>query len=138
MQRFGADTAVAITGIAGPGGGTEEKPVGTVCFSVKLGRRREAARHPDLLLARQPVRHSRALDDGRDAPAATHPRRHRLNRVNSRHFGWQESAFGGAKANPRGVPANQRKEGHGDQHRHDRDDQREGIAVAGREPLLDR
>jgi nicotinamide-nucleotide amidase len=49
LAKSGADLAAAVTGIAGPSGGTPAKPVGTVCFAwaAKGGAIESATRHFD-------------------------------------------------------------------------------------------
>ena len=61
LERFGADIAVAITGIAGPGGGTEEKPVGYVCFHALLAEGPAIARDPVIPGGRDDIRDRSAL-----------------------------------------------------------------------------
>ncbi len=77
LERFGADVACAVTGIAGPDGGTEEKPVGYVCFCAKLAGGTKLARDPVLPGGRADVRERsvmvclhllRYLLEGREPP----------------------------------------------------------------------
>ena len=72
LELSGADLAVAISGVAGPGGGTPDKPAGTVWFSWAsrssrggvsvetalhhLGGDREAVRRQSVVLALDGVR----------------------------------------------------------------------------------
>ena len=63
-DRLGTDVAVSVTGIAGPNGGTEEKPVGLVFLSA-VGPDGEEARRIDLPGDRDMVR-------GRATAAALH------------------------------------------------------------------
>jgi len=73
LERSQGTIAVSITGVAGPAGGTAEKPVGTVCFAWARGgevrsetRRfagdRESIRRQSVILALEGV--MRALDGG--------------------------------------------------------------------------
>lgn len=55
LETLGADVAVAVTGIAGPGGGSQEKPVGTVWFAV-AGSGGVSAEHRKLFRDRDGIR----------------------------------------------------------------------------------
>jgi len=61
LERFEADVAVSITGIAGPGGGSEEKPVGYVCFNARLADGTSIARDPIIPGGRLDIRERSAL-----------------------------------------------------------------------------
>ena len=68
IEISGADLAVAVTGIAGPNGGTKSKPVGTVCLAwadrsgvvdsarVQLDGNRQSIRRQTAALALEGVR----------------------------------------------------------------------------------
>ena len=43
-QIFGADFGLAISGIAGPSGGSADKPVGTICVGISSNERTETLR----------------------------------------------------------------------------------------------
>jgi nicotinamide-nucleotide amidase len=55
-EKFGASLGVGITGVAGPGGGTEAKPVGYVCFCVTTADGQVLARDPVLPGSRGDIR----------------------------------------------------------------------------------
>jgi nicotinamide-nucleotide amidase len=61
LERFEADVAVSITGIAGPGGGSEDKPVGYVCFNARLADGTGIARDPVIPGGRPDIRERSAL-----------------------------------------------------------------------------
>ena len=61
IERFGADVAVSITGVAGPDGGSEEKPVGYVCFNARLADGTAIAREPVIPGGRADIRERSAL-----------------------------------------------------------------------------
>ncbi len=61
LERFDADVAVSITGIAGPDGGSAEKPVGYVCFNARLADGTVIARDPTIPGNRADIRERSAL-----------------------------------------------------------------------------
>ena len=77
IERIDADVGCAVTGIAGPDGGSEEKPVGYVCFCAKTAAGERLARDPVLPGNRTDVRERsvvvalhlvRYLLEGREPP----------------------------------------------------------------------
>lgn len=79
LAHSAATVALAITGVAGPGGGSAEKPVGTVCFAwcrrgqtpltaqAHFAGDREAVRRQSVMRALEGLLHVLAPSDGGSA-----------------------------------------------------------------------
>lgn len=70
-RAIGADVAVAITGVAGPGGGSEEKPVGTVWYAVALSPALASTLTPPSPIVARKLVHPGDRGDIRDRAAQT-------------------------------------------------------------------
>jgi nicotinamide-nucleotide amidase len=71
-ERLRADLGVGITGIAGPDGGTPQKPVGLVCFSVWMANDTDPTRPPRRLTRRSVLPGSRSDIRDRSVTVAMH------------------------------------------------------------------
>jgi nicotinamide-nucleotide amidase len=77
IQRLGTDFAISVTGIAGPDGGTEEKPVGTIW--IALTERSSPTMSTKTIARKLQGDFGRKLNRERAATAALEILRHRLN-----------------------------------------------------------
>jgi nicotinamide-nucleotide amidase len=77
LARHGVDVAIAVTGVAGPGGGSEDKPVGTVCWCARTTGGDELARQVRVPGDRTEIR-------DRSTTVAMHMLRELLGRVRER------------------------------------------------------
>jgi PncC family amidohydrolase len=62
LIKSGTDCSVAVSGIAGPGGGTEDKPVGTVWVGVSLREKKTVTRLFQFEGSREKVRVQTAVE----------------------------------------------------------------------------
>jgi nicotinamide-nucleotide amidase len=93
--RFDADIGVGITGVAGPGGGTPEKPVGFVCITVCHRDGRRLTRTPRIPGGRSDVR-------DRSVTVALHMLRRMLLGETDVPPGSESGSAGGSESAPAG------------------------------------
>lgn len=92
LDRFGASASAAVTGIAGPTGGTEAKPVGTVFIAT--ARRGGGSSNDEVVVRRFAFPGDRAAIRDRSAKAAIGALRFHLRGEEATPLLWQRSESG--------------------------------------------